>query len=263
MKIQLPVMISVFVLITMLAAYANVEPPNLSKKSNSSYPPQFEATKTATPPSNEQITWALATCAIVNEAGNRRHDILGGMKRTPANIKLAKNSLSSWWDIHNRQEFLTNLRWIEGGGHRRDFDFLARLLEDDPDKVTAIRLKFAGNPDAENQIALASQYKDEVGQKSIVGWDFSRYIALCGWAYLAGYITENEAWQYIMPAARLLQKTFTSWEDLGRNYIIGREFWSVKQTRASGKEYRRCYEKLLKSSSSPWTKNPWKLDLTI
>ena len=33
-----------------------------------------------------------------------------------------------------------------------------------------------------------------------------------------------------MPAARALQSHFTSWRDLGENYLIGREFWSRSET---------------------------------
>lgn len=70
------------------------------------------------------------------------------------------------------------------------------------------------------------KYKDEFGEKSIAAWDYDRYISLCGWGYIAGYLSEEEAWQRIMPAARLLQKTFESWIDLGKNHVVGREFWS-------------------------------------
>ncbi|NTW28513.1 MAG: DUF1266 domain-containing protein [Coriobacteriia bacterium] len=32
-----------------------------------------------------------------------------------------------------------------------------------------------------------------------------------------------------MPAARLMQSTFSSWKDLGDNYIIGRSFWTMDE----------------------------------
>jgi hypothetical protein len=97
---------------------------------------------------------------------------------------------------------------------------------------------------------------------SISAWDYDRYVALCGWGYLAGYLSEDEAWQRIMPVARLLQKTFSSWEDLGRNHIVGREFWSWEQTQDRGSLTLQSYKKLLTDPSSPWVKLKWDLDLS-
>jgi Protein of unknown function (DUF1266) len=47
---------------------------------------------------------------------------------------------------------------------------------------------------------------------------------------LCGYLAEDEAWEKIMPAAAKLHATFSSWKELGENYLIGREFWSYEQT---------------------------------
>jgi hypothetical protein len=35
--------------------------------------------------------------------------------------------------------------------------------------------------------------------------------------------------------ARTLQRTFASWRELGDNYLIGRQFWSLQQTRDNGR----------------------------
>ena len=75
---------------------------------------------------------------------------------------------------------------------------------------------------------MAKEYYKKLGEKSLLGWDYGRYICLCRWGYLVGWLNEQEAWEKIMPAAELLQKSFSSWEDLGRNYLIGRLFWSYQ-----------------------------------
>ena len=77
-----------------------------------------------------------------------------------------------------------------------------------------------------------------------------------------GYLTEDEAWDRIMPAARRLQRTFDSWKDLGENYLIGREFWSQEETERNGPLYREVYQHLLDDSASPWNRCAWNLDLT-
>ena len=78
---------------------------------------------------------------------------------------------------------------------------------------------------------------------------------------MADYISEEEAWERIMPVAKMLQKTFDSWEDLGRNYIIGRQFWSYKETQRNGYIFEDAYQRLLDMPSSPWNKYPWNMNL--
>ncbi|MHB0981407.1 MAG: DUF1266 domain-containing protein [Thermoleophilia bacterium] len=41
---------------------------------------------------------------------------------------------------------------------------------------------------------------------SLLGWSFSRYVALCRWGYYIGYFSEEEAWTLTMPVAAMLQK---------------------------------------------------------
>jgi hypothetical protein len=38
----------------------------------------------------------------------------------------------------------------------------------------------------------------------------------------------------VLKAARLIQRTFGSWSELGQNYPIGREFWSPAETERNG-----------------------------
>ena len=76
-----------------------------------------------------------------------------------------------------------------------------------------------------------------------------------------GYLTEDEAWDLIMPGARKLQTTFDSWKDLGENYLIGREFWSQAETERNGLLYRQVYQRLLDDPASPWNQCAWDLNL--
>jgi hypothetical protein len=60
----------------------------------------------------------------------------------------------------------------------------------------------------------------------ITAWDFARYINLCRWGADCGWLTEQEAWDRIIPAARLLQTSYASWDDFAADYLLGRNFWS-------------------------------------
>jgi hypothetical protein len=228
-----------------------------------SYPPKLPKGEAYAPPTQEQKLWALATCAILTESNRRRHDLLGGCERTPEDIKAWQDSLAQWWGVHNRAELLDTLQWVERGGHRREFDELAReLTAATPAQLANIRADVRDDPSLSNKVEIALKYGSEFGHKSIAAWDYARYVSLCGWGYIAGYLSEEEAWRRIMPTARLLQKTFDSWEDLGKNHVVGREFWSWKQTQDRGNVTRQCYAKLLTDPSSPWVRLKWDMELS-
>ncbi len=61
--------------------------------------------------------------------------------------------------------------------------------------------------------------------------------------------------------AILLQEKFDSWEDLGKNYLIGREYWSLQKTQEDGWIYEDAVQRLLDMQSSPWNRYPWKMTL--
>jgi len=128
--------------------------------------------------------------------------------------------------------------------------------------LNAMGLSNPGTKAILEEIKIAKRYYKELGEKSLLGWDYSRYICLCRWGYMVGYISEDEAWEKIMPVAKMLQKKFDSWEYLGRNYLIGRQFWSYKHTKESGYLFDDAYFRLLDMPSSPWNKYPWDMDLT-
>ncbi|MCK5594698.1 DUF1266 domain-containing protein [bacterium] len=215
-------------------------------------------------PSNSQKMWALATCAVLTESNIDRHDILGGRERTEENIKAWKTSLQEWWGVENRKDLLDTLKWIEKGGHRKGFAEMGAYLAS-PNSVQSyiynLKDKVKNDPERKNKVDMVEKHYRTLGRKSLLGWDYSRYVSLCGWGYLIGYLSEAEAWEFIMPVAIMLQETFDSWEDLGRNYLIGREFWSLRQTQRSGARYKTAYDKLCAYPDSPWLNIPWNLDL--
>ena len=126
-----------------------------------------------------------------------------------------------------------------------------------------VRELTASAPQERHRLEVVRQNYRRLGQKGILARDLVRYISLCRWGNLAGYLSEMEAWDHIMPAAFRLQQSFSSWQDLQDDYLIGREYWSLQQTQENGERFRRIYEHFIADSSSPWTVNPWKMDLGV
>jgi hypothetical protein len=211
----------------------------------------------------EQKKWIQATCAILTELNLRRHDLLGGRLKTHVNdVANAKGILNNAWKIHDREGLLITLNWIDSGGNRIEFnmlrDYLSELSADD---IESLKKKYLNNDKIINKIEIVMKYHKQLGSKSLLGWDYARYVSLVGWGYVVGFLTYDEAWNQLMPVGRLLQQTFDSWEDLGNNYIIGRKYWSKSRTEEQGKQIDKIVQRLLTEPNSPWKRINWELDL--
>ena len=191
------------------------------------YPP-FPKTNAApyVAPTDQQKQWALALAAIVAVQDDDQLDTLNGAAgpRNSAQLDAVRQRLSDSWDINSRSDLLRTLTSIEDGGQRQAYN---------------------------------DQHPGDA--KSISAWDYGRYVALCRWGYAIGYLSEAEAWQRIMPVARLMQSTFSSWREYGTDYMTGREYWSPNASDAAS--IRSILDSLLTDNRSPWKRLPWDLHL--
>jgi len=256
----------IYILIMILSVYAFGKDPNtITKEPNENSEAGAEREIVTGPKA-----WALACGGILNERNHGYHDSLITEDLTGANIKKAKKLLDDFWDIKDVNDLKENLRWLINRGHRAAFSELGNALKAGGEEAYNEAIK---RLEAEPQIKMnrnqikqrieyAKKYYDELGKKSLIGWDYCRLIMLCRWSYMAGYTNEKEAWVLIMAAAAVLQETFDSWEDLGKNYIIGRQFWSYRESRENGELYDEAFVRMLEMRSSPWNIYPWNMDLT-
>jgi hypothetical protein len=207
-------------------------------------------------------SWALGASAVLVERNHGKHDTLNAEKATERNIGKVKKLLDEWWGVKNKEDLLGDLALIHASGDRLSFSqvgyYVTQLTEAE---YKELQEAYKGEEETLQKYRIARQYYDELGGKSLLGWDYGRYICLCRWGYQAGYLDERESWDLIMPVAQMLQEAFDSWQDLGRNYLIGRQFWSYKYTQQNGYLYDDAYQRLIDMPSSPWNKYAWDLDL--
>jgi hypothetical protein len=225
-----------------------------------------DKTEASSKPAVEEIltgskAWAAGCSAILMERNHEQLDFLATRQINSVNVGKAKELLDTWWGIKSKKDLFESLTWLETGGNRSQFDqtvLIVMPLNEEQFKTFAAKTRDNNNL---QKIKIARKYGKALGKKSILGWDYCRYIALCRWGYTSGYISEEEAWAKIMPVARVLQKNFDSWEDLACNFLIGRQFWSYQETRKSGADIEDATQRLLDMPSSPWNKYPWDLNL--
>lgn len=202
--------------------------------------------------------WALATSAVLTTRNGERHDILGGQERTDTAVAQVRDLLDRWWGVRDRDSLVRLLDWLEREGHRVPFAQLgADLGRRSPADVATMQADPGLPEDVRHQMAVVVREHHQLGAKGLLGWDYARYVSLCRWSYLVGLLSEEEAWARIMSAARRIQATFSSWQELGENYLIGREFWSPTEMRRTGHLYQDALQRLLTDPQSPWVRLPW------
>jgi hypothetical protein len=204
--------------------------------------------------------WALATVAIVNQAEGASHRMLGGF---PTNgwrdIKI--NQLLNEWGIHNRKQTFERLSWLIEHGDREEF---LRIKKDiaglnDKEFSSLVQKHLSNNTQTAWKLTFTRNHYKELGNKGILAGDLGRYILLNEWAYIAGYITEEEAWKNIMPVAKQIQKNFSSWEDLGTNFMAGEEFSLGSRNLRQEAVFKLLKDK--KDPGSPWNELKWETSL--
>jgi len=206
--------------------------------------------------------WALGCSAVLTEYNIYRHDTLALAEITIQSIDRAREGFDEWWGIRTKRDLLKQLRRLKKRGHRASFRELGEKLSGiTEEQYQQLLNREKGNAERLNEYRIVKRYYSELGDRGILAWDYSRYIYLCRNGYMSGFLSEQEAWELIMPIARELQKRFDSWEQMGTNYLIGRQYWSYKQTQKSGRELEDAYQRLLDMKSSPWNRYSWDMDL--
>ena len=209
-------------------------------------------------PTERQKTWALATCGMLVELNNDSHYVLGGDTNTVRIAKMLKH-----WDVCSREGLLDTLEWFENGGHRQRYDRLREEHEElsSGEQTLARHKAFSEGGTVSNRMDVMLATRERFTETSIAGFDFSRYVFLCGCGYQVGYLTEEEAWDRIMPVARLLQEHFPSWNELYDNYTEGRRFWSLATYLDDGEELLANVNDMKWEAYSPLRHLPWDMSL--
>lgn len=207
---------------------------------------------------SEAQKWALATTAIPKKASDLKLDVLGGCEANEDYVKAIRGVLKADWEITDTSGALTTIGLLKEHGHRKEFDLLLQDISQLDDlEFGRLMSTYTKQPEFKKQLKLVYSNKTTIGNSSIIGWDYCRLVYLAEFCYIAGYLTEEEAWQEIMPAAKVIQSAFSSWKELSDNYLLGRKFWS------GGIEpmITIAVKFLLSDQESPWVRYAWNLPL--
>lgn len=209
-----------------------------------------------------EILWINGTYAVLTELNGGDYTLFGGMKANEANKQLELGALKEWWSVTDRASADENLNWLLDEGHRTDYASLMQSLEEDGaselEQAELVEYFSDVTGDENEAFYLAEGYDDYIkyGAGAIDGWDYCRAASLCGWYYIAGYYTEQEALDKSLEIAQTIQKRFSSWDEMMDSYLRGYEYWAYE----SGDTRREVYEDIKTRDNSPYLLD-WNLPL--
>jgi hypothetical protein len=124
--------------------------------------------------------------------------------------KGTNETLREWWGIYDRSSALYRIKSLYDRGHRRvcidEIQHFDRIQDEDKKSIL---------------IEIAEKW----GDRNIIAWDLSRAVYLTVASYGAGFITFDEYVNLSLPAVRLSQKYFSSWEEYEENRLDGFRYW--------------------------------------
>ena len=181
--------------------------------------------------------------------------------------------LSQWWGIENSSIAKNKLDYLANKGFNYYFDTILKCFEisNEQQKDTIIQNSFSNNEDIEkayDQLDNLQDIYDDLIKNNIIssmsdlrnytniGWDCGRLVFLSRLCFDAGYLSEQEAWNYINKAYNMAIEKFNNWNEFSKSYIIGRGMWGGNDCGNDG--IMMIAEELLINKKSPWVRLSFK-----
>ena len=178
-----------------------------------------------------------------------------------ADVETIKYTLEDWWNVTDRDSTLGIVRWLLEDGHHAEAD----------EALAEIRTRGFENISQEERfdedrkmgdVCLIMENMLENGwypqgkiPESVIAWDLVRVVNLGRWAYLCGYVNADEMWQIMQVAADTAVEHFSSWEEYGQSFVMGRGVWHGDPD--DSETAKEIVELLLENDESPWKQSYW------
>lgn len=133
------------------------------------------------------------------------------------------------WNIHNKNEYESIFNDINANGQTKSYDDMIRLLDANPN-LSPLQITLHEQLESYkcDRLFFVKETRHWLSQRSLRAWDLGRLITLTRWTYGAGYITETEAWEKILPLAEVIYSLYHSREDYLTSYLGGRGFFGAE-----------------------------------
>ncbi len=184
---------------------------------------------------------------------------------TGSDVDEIKDNLSNYYGISDRTSALETLEWLYTSGHRVYFDAIKGVMSgcdtqiniaglDMEDAETEYRIReYCSNLQGAIDELIEEKFlkqKADLSRCSVLAWDMGRLVLVTRCCFDAGYITDEEAWRYILNAHQASKEQYTSWDDFAGGYVLGRAMWSGSNLSLTG--IISITQGLLQDEESPW-----------
>lgn len=170
----------------------------------------------------------LAYGAILSSRNDMNFEDIGFVKNGLDYTKMHRapiaHLLKEWWSVTDRQSALDNLNWLVNEGHRKDWDaYVYNLQQDKPEKYEGFEVDKKNYDQCVQMLKINFNISEDIIRNVDMGaWDYDRLVTVARWSYIAGYISEEEAWKYCETAKNLAQASYNSWQEYFVSHALGR-----------------------------------------
>lgn len=203
-------------------------------------------------PDSNMGLWGRAMGSVLISMNDGSPYYFGGYEASEANKEAAAAILESSWQITGREDLLKQINELLQTGSRKDFLREAKEMKQMSPKELKKAMKQLSGP-LLIHFELVQKNWETWGKSGLVAWDMCRISHLVQWGYIAGYLTLEEAQAMIEPAAKRLQKHFTSWEEVITNWLDGYALYAAIDLEESGNDYENrmaVYQSLVEQQES-------------
>lgn len=159
-----------------------------------------------------------------------------------------KSMLENMWDITDKKSAIETLEWLKTDGDRAD----ANALDTEDEEIQEAIQDYSEILEAPVKLNIDA----DGNVQNVDAWDIERMASTSRYSFGAGYISEDECYQYLETAMNMAIKTYRGWAEYASAFMTGRALFFGSDPSA----FMSAIEEMLEEKDSIWNENPlnWK-----
>ncbi len=205
--------------------------------------------------------WALAAGDVLLSANGYEYSCEYDTGRSGINPNKAIEILAEGWGVTDDITAWSRLEGLTVGGHRKEVDQLRSVMSVMTHEQQLHYISSFQDPIKVTDLSIIQRYYRLLPLSGILSWDLGRAAFICHLCLESGYIQKDEAWSFLMKNASHIQQSYSSWQEYGTSYIIGRQFWAGEIEDEHTQQNLNFISSQFTKPDSPWAILPWYTDL--
>lgn len=190
---------------------------------------------------------------------------------TGLNLKDAKQTILRSYDIFDSKSAIEELNYFINFGQRQYYDTVKEYCSDNSKIITEDDISIYDDEQKPRIFRTIKNLNETIGSLcqtefisrktdfekiSILAWDMGRLVHTARVCSDLGYITQEQAWEFIHYAYNSCAEEYNNWQELATGYVVGRASHFGDSMGFLG--ITNIAKSLLNDEGSPWIKYPFK-----